>query len=192
MPDQQETEAIKDAVVERVRPLSQAAARNLQKLIENDFQTLRQEMTEMTNEIKKAKTKEIRAGATPEATEAILKQAQDLVASAQAQFNALVAQAKAKGITLKMPAFAYGANAPSVQNDELERRVQLAINEADQELHSATVILRRKELEAQRRVLIASITGEAEEILKSMPDARGLMMEAAAEREERQRKALQG
>ena len=58
-----------NGVVERVRPLTATAARSLKELIENDFEMLRQEITELHSARVKTFVREMQAEADPEVKE---------------------------------------------------------------------------------------------------------------------------
>lgn len=172
-----------NGVVDRVRPLSATAARSLTKLVENDFEMLRSEMNEYQSEQVEAKVREMRAGADPEMMERAQRQGDDIVDAFRRQRRELIDQARQRGLTVTMPDLGtrYGENAVTVKDDDLEKRVSSYRRQADREFKPLLRKSERMELEAKRRVLLASITSEAEEILKDIPSAREMFTQSQKE-----------
>jgi len=189
VPTTEAEEKVKEAI-NRVRPLNATQSRYLLKLVENDFAQLRAEITEMADEQRKAKLKEATEGATADQLKVFGDRAYDLVNDFAKKRRDLIDEAKAQGISLNMPN-PHSGQSVTTSDDELQNKIRKINAEHDTELRAVINILNRKKLEAERKVMIATITTATEDILHAIPKARELMLEAAQERAQRQEDAKQ-
>ena len=108
----------------------------------------------------------------------------ELMQEFQSQREALMANARVAGFELDFNNL-YGTANVNITNQLLQNRLKEAKAEIYAERDATLAVLDRKRLEALRKVLLASITADAEAILNSVPTAQDLMLEAAREKEAR-------
>jgi len=178
----------KDAAVEKVRPLNATQTRNLTALVKGDFQVMRSELQQFAAEQKHNKTEEIKAQASFKRMEEVKAAAIEVCREYQKKMQELSYQAQKDGISLSYTGVA--SERVSVNDSTINAKIQQAHSEIDLELRIALATLERKEIQAQRKILVASITQDAEDILNSIPTAQQLMVEAAEEREQRKAAAI--
>lgn len=176
-----------DEAVKKVRPLSVSAANALTKLVENDYQILRAEMEQFHQEQVANAIREMRGEASDENKKIVLDKAHKLLAKYRADCSKLQKEASDKNIKLTLPSLQNYAGTPSATDETLEHRVRQYQNQKESEFKTLMLSVRRQELEAKRRVLIASITTEAEDILASIPTAKEVMVRMYAEKIEETR-----
>lgn len=165
--------------VQNVRPLNATQSRNLEKLVDADFKSVKTEIDDtIRREITAAKARveeewKARGTSVSDWTE----KADKLVAKQRKARKDLSDEAKAAGVNLIWSSGRYGENVFSVQVaglDEALRKAEVEVRERGRDVLNA---LERAQLQAQRKVLVASITAQAEEILASIPDAKTLLSE---------------
>jgi len=171
-----------EQAVANVRPLNATQSRNLEKLVLNDFHTLELEIREMHDETLRAKIDELGKDTSEENQKKLAAKAQKLIDKYSADRTKLIAEAKAMNITLTMPQIDSYRHSIDTSDDVLQLRINEVTKQANRELKSVLLVLERKKSEALRKVMIASITAQAEEILAAIPSAREFMIEAAAEK----------
>jgi hypothetical protein len=165
-----------DAVMEKVRPLSLGASRNLQKLIDNDFSALREHLQQYSNNLleqveikvrKKYAAKGLDVNAYVDRATALQRQFED-------DKQALIREAREAGIQLEKK---YGSTwtADAFGLQEAVAAEQKSIRKSTIKAFSDLTIQHKG---AERRVLLATVTGEAEGLLASLPTAAQLMAQA--------------
>jgi hypothetical protein len=167
-------------VVQRVRPLSAAAARNLMKLVENDFMTLQLELAEFFDNQTRTEEAEIRSEAVDQIA-ALNTSAMDIVREFEDKMRALQTRATREGFTMRAPSVTGQSRENMVKSDAVEAKVSAMRNRLNNEHRAALAAMKRKQNQLERRVLLASITTEVEAVLNDMPTARELMAEAVQE-----------
>lgn len=164
------------------KPLTTSEARSLKSLVDNDFDALASEMQQMAADKQReaiegvdkewSLKKDRRAEYIDRATKA-LREMEVLVSS-------LVEQARADGITLSINTRYY--NAPGAELVGKDQAIKKAREDISTDLNRAQMALHRQRLTAQRQILMASVTPEATAILKTIPTANDLMVQAATQR----------
>lgn len=171
-------------VVQRVRPLSAAAARNLMKLVENDFMTLQLELAEFFDNQMRTEETEIRSEAVDQIA-TLGESAMSIVREFEDKMRALQNRATREGFTMRAPSITGQSRENMIKNDAVEAKVAAMRNRLNNEHRVAIAAMKRKQNQLERRVLLASITTEVEAVLNDMPTARELMAEAVQELETR-------
>jgi len=165
-----------DAAIEKVRPLSLGASRNLQKLIENDFSALREQLGQYAADLleqaetkirKKWAAKGLDVNAYVDRMTALHRKLED-------DQQALIREAREAGIQLEK---SYGRNwtADAYGLKEAIAAEQKTIRKNQTRAESEMKIQHKS---AERRVLLATVTGEAVDLLASLPTAAQLMAAA--------------
>lgn len=179
---------VKDETVERVRPLTATAARNLSKLIDNDFNAMTAEMRLLANDEQERRVKEVEE--TFAATEAVVRQFEDRFADLMKDFRngieSLRREARDADLRVGVETYYLDRIEMNFSMVEKERAVAKVRAEVTSALNTALVAAERSRLDAQRKVLIASVTSDAEALLSSIPSAKDLMIQAAEQRNARQ------
>lgn len=179
--------------VKAVRPLGVGQARQLEKLVDNDFNQVKQEIYSQAKEMIEAKTLSLKGEYKAEKLDQYTEQARVLCEEYNAKVRALKEEARKDSFRLDAPEVSsvikpegrtHGPGI-SISDDRLQAAIKTATVEINQSEQGALLTLERQRLAAMRRVLIASITTDAEKILNDIPSARELMVQAARERSER-------
>lgn len=170
--------------VQRVRPLSAAAARNLMKLVENDFTTLQLELSEFFETQMRTEEAEIRSEAVDQIAD-LNSAAMGIVREFEDKMQALRTRATREGFTMRAPSVQGQNQERMVKSDAVEAKVAAMRARLNNEHRAAVAAMKRKQNQLERRVLLASITTEVEAVLNDMPTARELMAEAVQELEMR-------
>jgi hypothetical protein len=158
-------------------PLSLGASRNLQKLIENDFSTLSEHLAQyatdrLTEAEEKVKAKWATKGID---INSFVDRATELDRKHEDAKRALIREASEAGIQLEKSNYA-GWHADSAGLKEAVKAAQKTIR-ANQAKAVSELTIQQKA--AERRVLLATVTGEAEGLLQSLPTAAQLMAKVA-------------
>lgn len=160
-------------------PLSLGASRNLQKLIENDFSTLSAHLSQyaadrLTEAEEKVKTKWATKGVD---INSLVDRATELNRKHEDAKRALIRQASEAGIQLEEPRFSgqpWTATSPGLKEAVAAAQKPIRVN------HSKAISeLTIQQKAAERRVLLATVTGEATDLLQSLPTAAQLMAKVA-------------
>lgn len=162
------------------KPLSVSERRVLERLVDNDFATLRAEMQQFANDEKANRLAAVDAEWAERVNEAkrYEERVSRTIREAQAQLAGLVTEAGGKGIDLTIPEIErYGSTKAAVRGlaDERSR----VAGEVDRDLQRAMLTLKRQRLTAQRTILMNGVTPEAAGLLDGIPTAQALMVEAA-------------
>ena len=178
-------EAAKEAMQDQ-RPLNATQGRNLQKIVKNDFERLRSELNLYRQEEMVRREKEIRESfrISPEAKEALEADINALNAEYRNRAEALKARARAMGLMISnglAPAHSH----VTFSEEKVLAEIQRMQNEVRQEVAIALQTAETKFYEAERMVLLATITGQAERILAGIPTSQQLVAEAYEQRERR-------
>ena len=189
MSTETEGKTIAEEAVQNVRPLNATQGRNLLAIVKGDFEILELEMRNFSEEKLAEKQKQIRQESNAAKQDEFKDKAQKLLEKQRQARLDLVSDARRVGITLSFSNTSIGS--VEVRDDEMNQKINSAAREAKRELDHALNILRKEQLAAERQVLKATITAQAENILESIPTAQQMMINAAAEREA-QRKAIGG
>lgn len=170
------TKKTTDTVMEGVRPLSLGASRNLQKLIDNDFAALQEHLQQYANDLLEQAETKIRKkwAAKGLDVDAYVDRATALGRQFEDDKQALIREAREAGIQLEKKygdtwtADAYGLKEAIAAEQKAIRKNQARAN--------SDLTIQHKG--AERRVLLATVTGEAEGLLASLPTAAQLMAQA--------------
>jgi hypothetical protein len=168
-------------VMEKVRPLSLGASRNLQKLIDNDFSALREHLEQYaSNLLEQAETKIRKKWAAKGLdVNAFVDRATALVREFEDAQQALIREALVAGIQLEKKYHNGSRNGWTADAFGLKEAVA-AEQKVIRTNHSKAISeLTIQHKGAERRVLLASVTGEAEDLLQSLPTAAQLMAQVA-------------
>lgn len=167
------------------RPLSATAARSLSKLIDNDFALLGQEIQTQAEayvaaEKKKASDSFDRKTESVQAFEARYTKLANTFLNAA---NALEQEARMAGLEMELPYEVRNGRHGKVKvcNPGLDRAISAAESAARLKTRQAGLLLERNRLSVQRKVLLASVTSDAEALLTEIPSARELMESAFAD-----------
>lgn len=169
------------AAVERVRPLTAGQANKLEKLVHNDFQQLRIQIREAAEQKIAVKHREMKAEASEERAFAYKEEAEKLLRQFRQAQSDLIKVATANGFEITMTQLSFSVDNVMVTDKRLQQRMKDVQKAVYRERDAALAVLDRQFLIAQRKVLIASITSQVEEILLTVPTAEELMTEAMAE-----------
>jgi len=169
-----------DTAVEKARPLSLGASRNLQKLIDNDFGALQEQLGQYANDLLEQAETKIRKKWAAKGLDvnAYVDRATKLERKFEDDQQALIRDAREAGIQLEKSyingskrgwtADAYGLKeAIAAEQKTIRKNQTRAISE-----------MKIQHKGAERRVLLASVTGEAVDLLASLPTAAQLMAQA--------------
>jgi len=170
------------AALELGKPLNASQRKSLKDIVENDFLALKAEIVQFAGDIAKTRRDDIdkdfaKKGADQQAFE---KKGRDLLMKYRNERDKLILDARAKGVELSLPQLKYG----EVEAKMPGRLQAIAAAEADVEADKRRALnaLERARLTAQRKVLMTGVTEESLKILDTIPSAKTLMLEAAAER----------
>jgi hypothetical protein len=167
-------------VMEKVRPLSLGASRNLQKLIDNDFSALREHLQQYADGLLEQAETKIRKKWAAKGLDvnAFVDRATALERQFEDDKQALIREAREAGIQLEK-AYHNGSNrgwtADAFGLKEAVAAEQKVIRKNHTRAISDMTIQHKG---AERRVLLATVTGEAENLLASLPTAAQLMAQA--------------
>lgn len=175
----QAEKAAAEASVDKARPLSPSASTALRKLIDNDFENLRTQIVEFAAEIEEQYVTEVNEkwaerDKDREKIEALGRKA---ISDYQATRESLYRMGRDSGIHLSLPEFGYSKRAEATLLGK-EEAIKAAHKKATRERDKAFTIAERARLTAQRQVLLATVTAEAEALLTSIPSAKDLIKQA--------------
>jgi hypothetical protein len=171
------------------KPLNASQRKNLKDLVDNDFLALRAEIDQFADDMAQQKRSEIRGEWADRGASAddFVRRARDLMKVYQDATDALVIEARAAGVELDVAEFAqYQKGDVSAKVPRLDTAVKDAEREVEADRRRALNTLERARLTAQKKVLMAGVDPQALGILQTIPNARDLMLEAAAERTRQQ------
>jgi hypothetical protein len=160
------------------KPLPAGERKVLMELVNNDFDSLEQEMRALAADhltARKAELKEEwqeRRAAAPE----FVKTIQKIERKARRKVEDQVRKAREAGVVVQEANWRYFN-----PRSEFEgyTKAQREVEKENQEfLSRALMSLQRQRLEAQRRILISGVTEESAKILETIPDAKTLMIQA--------------
>lgn len=181
-----EAEAQVNEAIKEQRPLSAAAGRNLLKLVENDFKTLRANLMVFQREEIARRQSEIRGEATPEVIEGLQTEVEAIRTEFEKKVSALKAKARELGVEIQN----FTCSHPNVGQHNLQVKLNRVSQEVHNEVGQALEIAEAEFRKAERMVLLATVTADAERILTAIPNAQQLMAAAYEERERRRTAAL--
>ena len=171
----------KTETLEKVRPLSLGASRNLQKLIENDFSALREHLEQYANDrLVKAKDEVKKSWAAKGLDiNAFVDRATALERQFEDDKQALIREAGEAGIQLEKKYLNGSRSGWTADASGLKEAVDEAQKTIRRNLTKAISELTIQQKAADRRVLLATVTGEAEGLLQPLPTAAQLMAQVA-------------
>lgn len=181
--DRKVFEAVTDGTLNRVLSVTERKA--LERLIDNDFAGLRNEMQNYAKEILETRLEGVRDdfAAKQKEAEKAQKAAAKTVTDLREKLLKQIEDAKSNGITLDFQAIGHlqpvNVKTTVAGLVEAEKKVK-AENQSD--LASGLYTLERQRLASQRLVLLAGISTEGQKLLDTIPSAQNLMIEAAQER----------
>lgn len=168
-----------DKAVAAVRPLNATQSRTLGKLVAADFQSVRTELNDQIRAAAQRAKEEVekewadRNGTAVEWKDKAIK----LLTEQSKARDALIREAAAANVQLNLRTGAPYAPDVIAEVVGLKEAVYKATNAVHERGRDAMNALERAEIAAQRKVFVASITVQAEEILASIPDAKTLLAE---------------
>lgn len=165
------------------KPMSATQQRRLEKLVDNDFQALQAEIDQMAADLAKEKRHELTKEWNDRGSnaDAYVTRAQTLVREHRSAVEALVIDARSKGVELTVPE-EYRSQEIKAKVAGLKDAISTAERDIEADRRRALNYLERARLTAQKKVLIAGITEEGFALLQEIPDARTLLMRAQQER----------
>jgi len=174
------TKTTPDAM-EKVRPLSLGASRNLQKLIENDFSALREHLQQYADGLLNQAETKIRKKWAAKGLDvnAFVDRATALERQFEDDKQALIREAGEAGIQLEKKYLNGSRSGWTADASGLKEAVDEAQKTIRRNLTKAISELTIQQKAADRRVLLATVTGEAEGLLQSLPTAAQLMAQVA-------------
>lgn len=183
----QETSEAEVEAIEQARPLSATASRALQKLIDNDFDNVKAEIIAYAEEVQDRRTEEVKAEWVEKtaAAEQFRIRAQELVDNYIRETDALKNIARMASVAVYIPNFrsGYSRNDTEVSVDVvgLDTAIGEVVRLTNREKNRALAALERERNTAQRKVLLATITTEAEAVLGQIPNAADMFRQATAQ-----------
>lgn len=170
------------AVSEVVRPLTATASRALAKLIDNDFENLVNEIIQHAEELEGQAEVKVKAEWEEKSRQAKkFKQAGlAAVGKYRQERERVLSQAREAGFEVSFPEFRYSADDVEVTVRGLDVAVRAARQKVQVERRRVLSAVERKRLEAQRKVLLATVTDEAEALLAALPSAREVFSQVLA------------
>lgn len=152
------------------KPVSATERRAIEKLLEEDFNTVAQELRDMGETAKRDRTAAIRKERSARGTKAVYW---------NERINQVLKEAREDGFKFMHAGY---SNTPVMQmnaeDTELAFEIQQAIAEVQDEIAYATSLLRRKLLDAKRSLLTSCLSNEALALLNSVPTAPALLTES--------------
>lgn len=192
VPSESDRELLESITVDGVQRVLNAGERKaLERLIDNDFATLRTEMIGYAAAILQERLETVKQEFADKqrVADTILADVIDTVNSAADVLAKRVDDAAKKGVKVTLPnglvptirSANYAGGITSVVEGLVQAKTDItAENQAD--LRTALNTLERQRLSAQRLVLIAGISPEGQKLLATVPTAKSLMVSAAGER----------
>lgn len=164
-----------------VASLNASERKALKELVDNDFEMLKQEMAQMASDMAANAVAEVEAewATRREAWKDFRHKAQRLLDKQDKARRALIREAEEAGVRLRLMD-GYGRAAIEAEVKGYEEALIAARAAAKAQLDRALLTLERQRLSAQREVLLTGVTKEAAVVLDAIPDAKTLMVEAAA------------
>jgi hypothetical protein len=162
------------------KPLPGQQLRLLMEIVRQDFKIIEQEIKEFAGEAKEAKFKEIREEYKAKEGDApkLKKKAELKLAKLLEELRTMREEAGEAGISLSTPHF---QSIVSFEIKGLQEALKIANEENTAALNRALARLEREKAVALRRVQLAGISPEAVKLLDELPDARKMMIDAAAQ-----------
>jgi len=181
-------EAVETAkqAMEDQRPLNATQGRNLQRIVKNDFERLKAELELFRVEERTRREQEIRENyrTSRESRTTLENEIRVLNRQYRAEAERLRGRAREMGLTVNQ-----GLTAPSevvvFGEERLNQDIQAMYREVNGDVNTALRTAEAKFYEAERLVLMATITTQAEKILSGIPTSQQLMAEAYEQRAKR-------
>lgn len=172
--------------VQKARPLNQGQTNNLLKIVDGDFAKVRSMIRERTMTRQQEAEMEIRASIDANKREKFREKAQKLINKHNDELSKLKREGSENGWTVVT-----NGNLVSIKDTGIDAKIQKALQEIKTEENIALEVLNQKQADAERIVMLASISGVAEDVLATIPSVEALMLEAAREREEKRVRAIE-
>ena len=165
------------------KPLNASQRKALKDLVENDFLALKAEINQFADDMAAQRRQEIHADYAARGADSteFLARGRQLMMDYRNGVDKLVIAARTAGVELTMPDI--GTRTMETKVAGLHEALRKAEAEVDADRRRALNTLERARLTAQRKVLMSGVNEEALALLETIPDARTLMITAAAERE---------
>ncbi len=174
------------AAIEAIRPLGATQNRNLLRIIETDYQMLRQQVSDFADEQLAAKKKEIRAAQSEGPKRELEDKMREIAIRYTDEMRALSRTAEDAGFTIHYPSVMktdrYEETKFTVDYSRLNKELKDAEEQINEDKRVALSSLYKAEMEAKRVVFQASVSKDAEKVQKSLPTAQDAMIAAAQER----------
>lgn len=182
--------AVTDGSLGRVLSVTERKA--LERLIDNDFASLRNEMRAYADEMLAARLENVESEFADKRKEAerLRKAAIKAITKANEEIKKVLNQAKEAGVTITGSPAQTAAAFSDEHLDDITKAVVEGQTEANKKVHAehkadlqtALHTLERQRLASQRLVLLAGISPEGQRLLDTIPDAKALMVNAAQDR----------
>ena len=174
-------------VLDLIKPLTTSEANALTQVINNDFAALASDMKAMAADTKRDRVAEVTREWDRKKDQSgdYAVKARALVEKWQQDRARLIDKALADGVELKMPDLRYAGDVQTTLVGRAQA-IQDVQTEVTNDLNRALLALERQKLAAQRTVVLARVTPEAQRVLDQVPDAKTLMVQAAQERTQRE------
>lgn len=165
-------------------PLKAGEAKALSEVIDNDFNALRQDMRALADDEKRSRVEAVTKewDAKGDKSDQWRRDALKLVSNFSSERDHMIAAAKADGIALTIPSVRESYSNVQTELVGKQEAIKKVKQDVDNDLNRALIALERQRLSAQRTVILARITPEAQTVLDTIPKAKTLMVEAAQER----------
>lgn len=170
----------------RKRPLGVTERRQLEKLIDNDFQALKNQMKVFANDLKRQRKEEIEAEYRGQ--EAIIAEAQhawhELRRELRQRVDEFILRYTTQGFRVQSGRYGDQRLVNFADTFELviaqkETRLNEVGNDVEHQYMKAHNELERQRLAIQRELLLTGlVSDQAEQILKKMPDPRQVLLDA--------------
>lgn len=165
------------------QPLNTSQRRALKELVDNDFLALKAEIVQFADDMARQRREELKAEYKAKGADAssFVERANALASAYRSDCDALVIEARRAGVelsTFKLDNYHHVESKVA----GLTEALKAADDEVNTDRKRALNTLERARLTAQRKVLMSGVNTEALAILDTIPDARSLMLQAAAQR----------
>lgn len=167
-----------EPATEALRPLKATEARALKSLVENDFKSLANELRQAAADQKTAAAQRIRADRSVrrDVAESLVKRGLAAAKRYERTREALKKEARDADIDFYMNSVGMSSGyEPTAKPFGVEEAIRQAHAEIDAQLRRALTALERQRLDAQRKIMVAAITKDAEHLLGTLPSASDLM-----------------
>lgn len=174
--------------VQAERPLSSTQVRNLEKLVNTDFASVRSDIELYFTKKYKEEEAVLEANASDELKEALTKKACKARDTYLRARERLIKEADVIGLELVLPVLVHRSGLDPLQvkltDTKLVKEKAKLKERIDKEKQNVLELSRKQQHAANRQIFLAGVSTQAEEILKNIPSAAVLLAEAMEETKE--------